>query len=120
MSYIIEPYETESGNVPLKKFLSELAESGNLKETAVIQLFLGRLETFGLKMNMHFPDSIKKLRGEIFELRPGGSRILFFSISSEYKFILLHGFKKKSQKTPQKEIDRAEQELKDYKRRCMK
>lgn len=72
-----------------------------------------------MKLNKYFPKSIKNIKDEIFELRPGKNRILFFSVTSDNKFILLHGFKKKTQKTPKKEIEKAEQELKDYKRRCM-
>ena len=59
---------------------------------------------------------MKHLRGEIWELRPLRNRILFAALVDD-TFILLHVFLKKTQKTPQEEIEKAEHELKDYKER---
>lgn len=55
----------------------------------------------------------KHLDGEIWELRPLSNRILFAGLVNG-KFILLHQFVKKTQKTPKREIDQAKRELTDY------
>ena len=44
------------------------------------------------------------------------NRVLFASLVDD-GFVLLHVFMKKTQKTPQEEIEKAERELKDYKER---
>ena len=76
------------------------------------------LEEFGFQINQKFrPESIKQVDGDIYELRPGGNRVLFFHYSKNGKFILLHGFEKTTQKTPQKEKNRARNERDDYIRR---
>lgn len=59
---------------------------------------------------------VRHLRGEIWELRPLRNRILFAGIVGS-RYVLLHRFTKKTQKTPLKEIERAERELADFKER---
>ncbi|MBR6014949.1 MAG: type II toxin-antitoxin system RelE/ParE family toxin [Firmicutes bacterium] len=55
----------------------------------------------------------KHLEDKIWELRPGKNRILFFFDEDE-TFILLHHFRKKTQKTPRKEIEKAKNEMNDW------
>ena len=55
----------------------------------------------------------KHLDGEIWELRPLSNRILFAGVV-DGKFVLLHQFPKKTQKTPKREIEQAKRELADY------
>jgi phage-related protein len=45
--------------------------------------------------------------------KTGISRILYFTHTGK-KFVLLHGFTKKTNKTPQREIEIAEERMKDY------
>lgn len=59
---------------------------------------------------------IKHLSGEIWELRPIRDRILFAAWDGN-SFILLHHFVKKTQKVPQKEIEKAKKNLTDFKER---
>jgi len=59
---------------------------------------------------------VKHVVGDIWELRPVVHRILFF-YWKDNKFILLHHFIKKTNKTPPKEIKQAERNMKDYKER---
>ena len=59
---------------------------------------------------------IKHLDGEIWELRPIRDRILFAYWDND-KFILLNYFKKQTQKTPRREIEKAKRLLEEYKKR---
>ncbi len=62
---------------------------------------------------------VKQITGhrKLFEIRlkdrSGISRILYFAHTGR-KLVLLHGFTKKTDKTPKKEIETAEQRMKDY------
>ena len=58
-------------------------------------------------------DIMKHIEDEIWELRPGKNRVLYFFYRKN-KYILLHHFIKKTQKTPRREIERAKKEMKDY------
>jgi phage-related protein len=56
---------------------------------------------------------VKHVQDKIWELRPGNNRILFF-VWKDNKIVLLHYFRKKSNKTPQREIDIAMNRQKDW------
>ena len=53
---------------------------------------------------------VKHIRGKLFEIRAKGkdgiARVFYFTMTGQ-RIVLLHGFIKKMQKTPKKEIDTA-------------
>ena len=55
----------------------------------------------------------KHLEDGIWELRPGNNRVFYFFYENN-TFVLLHQFRKKSQKTPKREIEKAKSERIDY------
>ena len=63
---------------------------------------------------------VKKLDDDIFEIRSKVAsniqRALYFHVINE-RYIITHGFTKKTQKTPKREIERAKAERDDYLRR---
>ena len=71
------------------------------------------LKNHGTNLNQNIT---KHLQGEIWELRPGDNRILYFFFDGE-AYVLLHQFRKKTQKTPIAEIEKAKREIDDYKNR---
>ena len=68
------------------------------------------LEKYGTSIGEPY---IKYLENDIWELRPLRDRILF-AYCNNNKFILLSIFMKKTQKTPQREIEKAKRNLKDF------
>ncbi|MEE3497342.1 MAG: type II toxin-antitoxin system RelE/ParE family toxin [Butyrivibrio sp.] len=75
--------------------------------------YLDILEEMGTRVGAPIT---KHLDGDIWELRPLSNRILY-AYYKDNTFLLLHHFKKQSQKTPPREIEKAKKELKDYMRR---
>jgi phage-related protein len=55
---------------------------------------------------------LKKLDKNLWELRPGNIRLLLGKVGS--RIIVVNGLKKKSQKTPKKEIETAKRRLREY------
>jgi phage-related protein len=53
------------------------------------------------------------LEEDIWELRPGRNRVLFFYHKDD-TYVLLHHFLKKTQKTPRREIEKAKSERNDW------
>lgn len=106
-------YEDEKGHNPVLEFLTELANT-NGKDSRVrlkkVQDYINILQTYG---NIVGAPVMKHLDGEIWELRPLRDRILFAGVVGG-KFVLLHQFLKKTQKTPKREIEQAKKELEDY------
>lgn len=68
------------------------------------------LEVIGTRQS---PDNVKHIEGDIWEIRPGHNRVFFVHIE-EGKFVLLHHYRKKTQKTPKREIIKAKAERDDY------
>lgn len=106
-------YRTKSGDSPVEEFINSL----EIKTQSKIRDTINLLQQFGIKIGLpHF----KKLTGsELWEMRIVGSdsiRILYIAITGR-AFLLLHGFKKKQNKTPSKEIKIAEERLTDHKLR---
>lgn len=104
-------YKNASGRVPVRDFI----EQQDAKTQERIRADLGRLRRFGSALGFPY---VRKLEGqEFWELRTrvGGDayRTFYFAYSGR-KFVLLHAFQKKSQKTPEKELDTAEARMKDY------
>lgn len=113
--YIVEFYENTAGESELWDFLEELrVKAANNKDARIqykqISLYIQLLQDNGTRL----PENITKhLDEDIWELRPGSNRVFYFYYKDN-KFVLLHYFRKKSQKTPKREIDRAKAERDDY------
>ncbi|MBR1658207.1 MAG: type II toxin-antitoxin system RelE/ParE family toxin [Synergistaceae bacterium] len=103
-------YEKANGEEPAKEFLLSLDEKMRIKMLRIISL----LETNGIKLRKPFSEH---LEDGIFELRAqfGSdiSRIMYFFFYGG-RIILTHGFIKKTQKTPRKEIEKAKIYRDDY------
>ena len=69
-----------------------------------ISLYIELLQRNGVNLNENI---IKHLEYGIWELRPGVNRILFFYFENG-TYVLLHQYRKKTQKTPKSEIKKSE------------
>lgn len=113
--YTVEFYETRDGQCPVWEFLENLRIKSASKKDARIQhkqasLYIELLQQNGTRLN----DNITKhLEDGIWELRPGNNRVFYFFYENN-TFVLLHQFRKKSQKTPKREIEKAKSERIDY------
>ena len=109
----IDYYSTSSGTTPIKKFIDNLSEKYQAKVYNTFEL----LAEFGTRLRL--PHAKKIVNTPLWELRVLGEKSLrFFYIAKIRKsFLLLHGFIKKQQKTPKKEIKTALSRLKDYQNR---
>lgn len=109
----VEFYKTEAGREVVAEFLDSLPEKALAKVFRDIDL----LAEYG--SDLHEPYT-KHIEGPLWELRSKFSsnvyRIFYF-IWKDNKLILLHGYTKKTQKAPPKEIEVARKRLMDYKMR---
>lgn len=113
--YNIEFYETRGGDSELWDFLEQLrVKSAKNKDLRIqykqIVFYIELLRNNGTRLG----ENITKHLGDgIWELRPGNNRVFYFFVESD-TFVLLHHFRKKSQKTPRREIEKAKAERSDY------
>lgn len=103
-------YESPTGQKPVEDFIASLGEQTQDK----FIFKRGLLECFGPELRS---PHTKPVGNDMFELRfrggEGQVRILFFFFLRG-QIILVHGFIKKSQKTPKKELKIALKRMKEY------
>jgi phage-related protein len=113
--YEIIFYEDKNCISELWEFLDNLLKKSTTSKDARVQhkqiiYYIELLRQNGTNM----PSNItKNIVENIWELRPGNNRVFYFYVKKN-KFILLHQFRKKTQKTPKHEIEKALLERDDY------
>ena len=95
--------------------MNELTEKAKNSKTDRINRnkilsYISALSQYGTRVGQPI---VKHIEGSIWELRPLSNRIFFF-YWKDNKFVLLHHFFKKSQKTPPYELEQARLKLKDF------
>ena len=113
--YRVEFYETEDGDSQIWDFLEDLRLKAAVSKDARIQhkqsgLYIELLKQNGTRLNENIT---KHIEDGIWELRPGNNRVFYFFFRDNI-YVLLHQFRKKSQKTPKHEIEKAKRERDDY------
>lgn len=107
MAWRVLFFQTARGDFPVEDFIKEQNEATYAKVLQSMKL---------LANNGPFlkPPYIKKLQNKLYELRISGKvaiRIFYTIANNDY--YLLHAFKKKSQKTPSKELKVALDRMKE-------
>lgn len=118
--YRVDFYRTQRGDIPAREFIDGLPNKLNAK----IWQSIGLLKTEGLDLSAPL---VKKITGKqyegLYELRikqgTDAARIFYFMAVKD-SFVLLHGFLKKSNKTPSTELQRAKRYKSDYESRLRK
>jgi len=104
-------YRSSNGRTPVKEYLKSLGPF----QIAKIRNIFRQLREFGPRNSYVF---IKRIRGEkykgLYEIKVRYSRILYF-LDTNNEYILLHGFTKKTNKSPDRELDIALKRMKLYK-----
>ena len=114
--YDIIIYEDKNGKSEIQEYMQQLSirkdKDSKIKYSKIIA-YIRMLKQNGLNIGEPY---IKHISENIWELRPIRDRILFASWYNN-RFILLNVFMKETQKTPQREIEKAKRLLEDYKKR---
>ncbi|WP_153461429.1 type II toxin-antitoxin system RelE/ParE family toxin [Sediminibacillus terrae] len=115
MNYEVIFYEDDRGRAPVKDFLDELQlkATNNKKDKQLLRkitLYIEILEKLGTRAGLPYT---KNIGNGIWELRPKDHRVLFFGWKGN-QIVLLHAFRKETKKTPIREIEQAEKEMKDW------
>lgn len=110
-------YRTESGDSPIEEFLDSLTGKQAQKVAWVLQL----IEEMDIVSVQYFKKLVNT--NDLWEVRvQAGNNIfrLLGFLDGNHLIVLNHGFQKKTQKTPKKEIQIAEARKKDYIKRRYK
>lgn len=108
-------YRDKNGKSEVEDYIRELSQKSETSKTdrtnfTKILSYLNSLSAYGTRSGKPV---VKHITEDIWELRPLSNRIFFF-YWEDNKFVLLHHFIKKSQKTPKKEIETAKRHRDDF------
>lgn len=110
---IIEFYRKSNGEEPITEFLDSLP----FKLAAKTKISIDLLRDYGYLLKMPY---VEKITDDIWELRTKESsnitRVFYFFYDKD-RAVLTNGFIKKTNKTPKREIEKAEKYREDYYRR---
>jgi phage-related protein len=95
----VEFYQDARDGVPVLEFINELQK----QEQAAVLRTIDLLQEFGPMLGM---PHVRQVDKGMWELRAGAGRVFYFAATGR-RFILLHGYRKRGQKAPQREIDTA-------------
>ncbi len=107
--YEVEFYEDEQGFCPIADWIRELDRVNSKENRSMLKKVYFQIERLEHEGPGVGEPVAKRLDEEIWELRPIPNRI-FFGIMKGKRIVLLHHFRKKSQKTPRYEIEQAQRE----------
>jgi phage-related protein len=99
-------YIDHRGKCPPLEFINKLP----VMDQAKIRNALRLLQEFG--PNLSLPH-VKQIRGKLWELRPGGIRLFYFAYL-DHQFVILHGYRKQSQRAPDREIEIAVRRMQTF------
>lgn len=109
----IEYYVEDSGEVPVKEFLDQVDHKTYAR-------FQWSLEQVKLRNVQAREPLVRHIEGKIWELREESNtniyRILYFFFRNR-RIVLLHGFAKKTQKLPRRELETARKRLARFEQR---
>jgi phage-related protein len=108
-TYAIEAALDKDGVGQAGAFLDELA-AGSDRQRDLVSDMLIRLETFARTGKLIVPRELNYLRGDLWEVKAGTLRLPFYyrKEASCGQVRLTHGFVKRSERTPRREMDRGE------------
>lgn len=96
-------YEDSRGRSPITEYLNTLPVA---EQAAALEAFR-LLREFGTLLGM---PHAKHISGKLWELRPGPHRLFYFAYIGR-RFVILHAYRKQSQKTPPHELAIAQRRL---------
>ncbi len=107
-------YTDEKGNSPVEDFLKGLDAKTRAR-------FIWSLEQLRVRNVQAREPLVKHVEGKIWELRRASNgmiyRLLYFFFTGR-NIVLVHGFQKKGQKTPRREIEVANVRMDDFVKRA--
>jgi len=113
----VEFYKTENNKIPVEDFIKNLSE----KEESKIYREIDLLKQKGIYLGFPFTSKIEGSDYKnLWELRikfsSNNFRVIYF-LHIEKTFVLLHGFKKKTDRTSKRELEIAKRRMIEYKNR---
>lgn len=104
-AWSVEFYTDDRDRAPVREFIRSLPKEDRAEVAQVLEL----LRSYGITLGMPHARPIAGM----WELRAGANRVFYVAVTGR-RFILLHGYRKRSQAAPQREIETARRRWADF------
>jgi len=111
--YEVEIYEDKKGHSQIMEWIKELDSHSTKENKTTLKKLYYQIERLEYDGTFVGEPLVKQIDGKLWELRPVPNRVFFASLEDN-QLVLLHQFRKKTQKTPKREIEQAKRELTDW------
>ena len=111
--YEVEIYEDKKGHSKIMEWIKELDSHSTKENKTTLKKLYYQIERLEYDGTFVGEPLVKQIDGKLWELRPVPNRVFFASLEDN-QLVLLHQFRKKTQKTPKREIEQAKRELTDW------
>jgi phage-related protein len=109
----LEFYEDEHGKSPVSDWLRELDFAHGKESRSMLRKVYFQFERLEHEGPGIGEPIVKRIEDGLWELRSIPNRV-FFAMMRGNRIVLLHAFRKKSMKTPEREIEKARREYRDW------
>lgn len=113
--YNLDYYIDSKGKCIYDEYIKDLMKNGCKNEIEKIEHYIYLLKDKGEGI-FYFKDHAKRIVYDLCELRPFPNRVFYYYCRFNSKYVILHAYKKKTNKTPNDEIDKAINEINEYER----
>ena len=106
----VEFYIDENGESPVRDFLASLDAKTQIR-------FAWSIEQLRLRNSQAHPPLVRHIEGKLWELREESATNIYrvlYGFFTGRRIVFLHGFQKKGQQTPRRELDTALAHLKRF------
>lgn len=111
--YDVEIYEDKKGHSQIMDWIKELDNHSTKENKTTLKKLYYQIERLEYDGTFVGEPLVKQIDGKLWELHPVPNRVFFASLEDN-QLVLLHQFRKKTQKIPKREIEQAKRELTDW------
>ena len=111
-AYEVHIYVRPNGRCPFTEYVQGVSRSGDSASVDRIARVVRDLENLGSQQMVRLRKAEKM--NDVWQLRPGPHRIFYAWDADNQRYVILHGFRKQTARTPRRELQRAERLLREY------
>ena len=110
--YSIHFHIRPNGRCPFTEYMEDLRHTGSVVIQERVSATVDDLREYGSQRLVQMRKAEKM--NDVWQLRAGSQRVFYFWDASKRRYVILHGFRKQSARTPRRELQRAERLMREH------
>ena len=110
--YDVHLHTRRNGRCPFSEYMESIQRSGDSAGLKQVTRAVRDLENLGSQHLVRLRKAEKM--NDVWQLRVGSHRVFYFWDHPRQRYVVLHGFRKRTARTPRRELQRAERLMREY------